>query len=242
MEIKNVTETVTEYLREQIICGQLKPGQKLNEQQLAETLRISRPPLRETFRKLEPERLVVNHPRKGTYVTELSIGDLRDVYQVREMIECYAIDLLKINKIGNFEKMEQAIAQCRNCSPVDANEVEGIKRCQKLFSMFHDALIAATENDRLLHSYKAISSSLNRYQFIFFFIPGTGSGDLSLKYHTEILDLIRSKDFTQAKKHMVEHIQYSYDYLKTAIMEIAEGEKGNPEAPKSREKVLGLTR
>ncbi len=81
------------------ITGELKPGQKLNECGLSEELGISRPPLRETFRILEKDQLVVAIPRKGTYVTELSIRDFEEVCQIREMVECYVVDLLKISNV-----------------------------------------------------------------------------------------------------------------------------------------------
>ena len=78
MEILSVTESALQFLRRRIIIGELKPGQKLNECSLSEELGISRPPLRETFRILEKDQLVVAIPRKGTYVTELSIRDFEE--------------------------------------------------------------------------------------------------------------------------------------------------------------------
>ncbi|MBW2123631.1 MAG: GntR family transcriptional regulator, partial [Deltaproteobacteria bacterium] len=69
MEIRGVTKSLVDYLRTQIITGNLPPGQKLNEIRLSSDLGVSRPPLREAFRILEHDRLVASIPRKGTYVT-----------------------------------------------------------------------------------------------------------------------------------------------------------------------------
>jgi len=102
MEIKSVTDSVTQYLRKQIITSELAAGQRLNETNLASHLSISRPPIREAFRILENEHLVVNIPRKATYVSDISIEDLQEVYQAREMLECYAIDLLKDKNISDL--------------------------------------------------------------------------------------------------------------------------------------------
>jgi len=81
MEIKTVTNTVTEYLRKQIITGELVADQRINETDLAARLKISRPPIREALRILENEHLVINIPRKGTNVTKISIEDLQDIYK-----------------------------------------------------------------------------------------------------------------------------------------------------------------
>jgi len=98
LEVQSLTKSVLEYIRNHIITGELVPGQRLNENDLAARLKVSRPPIREAFRVLESEHLVVSVPRKGAYVTELSADDLVEVYQTREMIECYAVELLKRKK------------------------------------------------------------------------------------------------------------------------------------------------
>jgi DNA-binding GntR family transcriptional regulator len=116
MEIKSVPKTVVEYLRDRILVGQLAPRQKLSENDLASKLDISRPPLREAFRILEYERLIFTIPRKGTYVSNISIEDLQDVYQAREMIECYAIDLLKAKNIKDLPQMELAVSSTSGLS------------------------------------------------------------------------------------------------------------------------------
>jgi DNA-binding GntR family transcriptional regulator len=105
MEILNVTGSVLQFLRDKIITGELKSGQKLNENALSSSLGVSRPPLREVFRMLEKDRMVINIPRKGTYVAELSLKDYEELSQVREMMECYAIDLLKASNIRNLPKV-----------------------------------------------------------------------------------------------------------------------------------------
>ena len=87
MEILSVTQSAFQYIKARILTGEFPPGEKLNESQLVELLGISRPPLREAFRLLENEHLVVNLPRRGTYVSDVSIDEFRELYQVREMIE-----------------------------------------------------------------------------------------------------------------------------------------------------------
>ena len=106
MEILGVTKSTVQYLREQIITGELAPGQKLSEMEISSNLGISRPPLREAFRILENENLVLSIPRKGCYVTQVSMEDCRHIYEAREMIECHAIELLKAQNVRDLKKPE----------------------------------------------------------------------------------------------------------------------------------------
>ena len=94
MEILGVSKSAVQHLRNLIISGQLAPGQRLNEVDLSSRLGISRPPLREAFRYLENENLVIRIPRRGCYVTEVSMEDCLQIFDARQMIECYAVDIL----------------------------------------------------------------------------------------------------------------------------------------------------
>ncbi|MCK4792862.1 MAG: GntR family transcriptional regulator [Desulfobacteraceae bacterium] len=218
MEVKTVKDKVTEYLRSKIITGELAPSQKVNEKTLASHLGVSRAPLREAFRSLENEYLVVNIPRKGSYVTELTIEDSNGVYQVREMIECSAVDLIKKQKIVNFQKIDLDLeASCELSIPF-RDDIEGRLRYHQALLDFHIALIELTGNQRLLKLYMAICPSLNRYQFIYLFIPGSGAGKRSVDDHRRFLDYLKRKNHDQAKKVLREHIRYSYEFLKKRLL------------------------
>jgi DNA-binding GntR family transcriptional regulator len=105
IEPLSVTDSIVDYLRSKIIMGELEPGQKLTESQLSSDLGISRPPIRESFRILEHERAIVSIPRKGVYVNKLTSQDCQEVYKVREMLECCAIDLLKEKNISDLPEI-----------------------------------------------------------------------------------------------------------------------------------------
>jgi DNA-binding GntR family transcriptional regulator len=111
--ITSVTETIVRHLRVHIIDQQLPPGHKLNEVELSSSLGVSRPPLREAFRILENEHLVVSFPRKGSYVTEMSINDCQEIFEAREMLECYAIELLQAKGIREIPQAAKTLALTR---------------------------------------------------------------------------------------------------------------------------------
>ena len=84
---KSLREIVFETIRSAIVHGELKPGERLMEVQLAEELGVSRTPVRESIRKLELEGLVKMVPRKGAYVTPMSVTDLVEMMEIRGALE-----------------------------------------------------------------------------------------------------------------------------------------------------------
>ena len=216
MEIKSITKSVVEYLRLQIITGELAAGQKLNETELASRLHISRPPLREAFRILQNEHLVVSIPRKATYVSHISIEDLEEVYQAREMLECYAIDLLKAKNIRQLPNVVGSVEAASDLSIPSQDNREEVFTYLKAFVDFHIKLIESAGNSWVTHFYNSISSHLARYQFIYLYIPG--SGRRSSEEHNQILDFIKISNYEKAKKFMREHINYTFEFLKNKIL------------------------
>ncbi len=215
MEIKTVTNTVTEYLRKLIIVGEFSAGQRINETDLAVSLKISRPPIRESLRILENETLVVNIPRKGTYVTDISSERLRDICQAREMLECYAIDILKAKKIKTLPDVIASLESASELPIPSQDNKDEVFDYLKAFVDFHIKLIEASGNSWVIHFYKSIASHLARYQFIYLYVPGTGSR--STEEHYKIMDLIKSGNYEKAKKIMKDHTNYIFEFLRNKI-------------------------
>jgi len=216
MEIKSVTDSVTQYLRKQIITSELAAGQRLNETNLASHLSISRPPIREAFRILENEHLVVNIPRKATYVSDISIEDLQEVYQAREMLECYAIDLLKDKNISDLPNVTASVESASDLSIPSQDNREEVFTYLKAFVDFHIKLVESAGNNWVAHFYNSISSHLARYQFIYLYIPG--SGGRSMEEHNRILGFIKTGNYEKAKESIREHINYTFEFLKNKIL------------------------
>ena len=217
MNILNVTGSALQFLREKIITGELKSGQKLNETSLSIKLGISRPPLREAFRILEKDHMVVNIPRKGTYVTELSVKNFEELSQIREMIECYAIDLLKASNIKNLPKVTLALNRALSL-PVPLNSVdpEQLLNRIKVILNFHNSLVESSGNSRLANIYNSVSFNLARYQFIYFYI--SGAAQHSLDDHKRIFESISSGNYDQAKEELRKHIHYTVELVKNRIL------------------------
>ena len=217
MEIRGVTKSLVDHLRVEIVTGQLLPGQRLNEVQLASRLGVSRPPLREAFRILEHDHLVASIPRKGTYVTHISPEDFEEVSRAREMIECYAVDLLEEMHVRDLPMVASALAKTSGLSiPANLDSVD-LLTYRDTFADFHVKLIASSGNAWLVHFYQAIASTLARYEYLHFSFPEAASR--SIDDHQRILELIRQGDYREAKEVLRAHIAYVYQYAKKAFME-----------------------
>ena len=221
MQILNVSASAVQFLREKIITGELKPGQKLNESSLSSELGISRPPIREAFRLLEKDHLAVNISRKGTYVTDISIKDFEEVFQTREMIECYAIDLLRAGNIRDLPKVNLALDRAIKIRmPINSMDPEQLLKCIKVFSEFHPSLVESCGNSLLADIYHSISFNLARYQFIYFYMDG-GTVQHSVEAHKTTFELIKKGNYDQAKKELREHLNHVVELVKDRILQAA---------------------
>jgi DNA-binding GntR family transcriptional regulator len=204
MDILSVTESMVRLLRLEIITGQILPGSKLNEIELSTRYGVSRPPLREAFRRLENEKLVITIPRKGAYVSKLSIEDCKHVYYVRYVLECAAIDTFSEDKDYDFNAIRQAISKEKDTLIPGSDDAEGLMNYYIDISKFHWLLVATSRNRWLQHCYQTIGATLTRYQIIYYTIPGTRRP--AIQDHGDILDLIESERYQEAKTLLVSHI------------------------------------
>ena len=215
MEIKSVTESIVHYLRDHIISGDFAPGRKLTEMELSAQMGVSRPPLREALRIMENDNLVIRIPRKGTYVTELSIEDLKQVYRAREMIESYVMDILKQGDRRDLPEVSKALDRATSLSPPAEEDTAEMLQYLDAFTDFHVKLVEAAGNQWVLRFYDSITLSLARYQFMCLHIPGLTSR--SYEMHGEILDLIGDGLFDRAKEVLISHVHMTTRFIEERL-------------------------
>jgi DNA-binding GntR family transcriptional regulator len=215
MEILGVSKTAVQHLRNLIISGQLAPGQRLNEVDLSSRLGISRPPLREAYRYLENENLVIRIPRRGCYVTDVSMEDCLQIFEAREMIECYAVDILKENNIRDLPDVESELKVSSSFALSVSGTNEPISITQNPFPSFHTKLIERTGNHWIIRFHKSISSSLARYQFMCTDEPRLAVE--AQQQHEQILDLVENGNYDQAKELLRSHINFFYDVIEKVM-------------------------
>lgn len=211
MEFTGVKDGMVEYLRVHIINGTFSPGQKLNEIELGNRFNISRAPLREAFRLLENERLVMSVPRKGCYVRELSLEDCKEVFQVREMIECFAVDILRSKGITELPEVIAAIEKMAKLPiPKSTDPFEKYQYLKTILS-FHVKLVESASNSWLNYCFDSIFSCLARYRSTY--EPSTGLSMHSTKDHERIVKLINEQRYDEAKDLLRTHNQWAFSLL-----------------------------
>ena len=194
---KTVVETVTDFLRKSIISGKLKPGEKINSKEIIDELGISVIPFREAVRTLENEGMIVSHPGRGSWVADVSHRDLEETFEMREMMEIFAIDLIqKKEKDGYDIKTDlKAMAQDEN------TEKMGGGFCYN----FHTELIRLADNEKLSYLYNTLSNSICRYQSL----SSAIRDELSVmdELHLPILKPLIKGDYKKAKKEIRSHLK-----------------------------------
>jgi DNA-binding GntR family transcriptional regulator len=145
--LENLTlwERVHGHLKQEILANRLPPGTVLNEAGLAESLGVSRGPIREAIGRLAAEGLVVVRPRRGALVASLSKAEFLETYQVREALELLAIQLAAPRLTEEHRRLlESLVAQMEECAA--RNDVDGFFEAN---AAFHGAIVEASGNARL---------------------------------------------------------------------------------------------
>ena len=142
---KPLRELVCENIRQAIIDGTFSPGERLMEIQLADEMGVSRTPVREAIRKLELEGFVVMIPRRGTYVADISIKDITEIYEIRISLDILAAGLAA-ERITD-EELEQLNGYLIEIGQHIANN--DMDKIVEVDTAFHDMLYTASRNERL---------------------------------------------------------------------------------------------
>lgn len=210
---KPLRELVFEALREAIIQGRLHPGERLMEIQLAEELGVSRTPVREAIRKLELEGLVLMIPRKGAYVSEISMKDIADVFEIRRALEGLAARLAAERATEQeIERLERALVKIAEIA-----QAEDLDGAVALDTDFHEELMAASHNPRLSQLVSNLREQIQRFRLTSLSHPGRVK--LAVEEHRKIVDAIASHDADLAQNLAYEHIENAENSLMEVIRE-----------------------
>ena len=187
-------------LREAILQGKLEPGERLMEIALANQLGVSRTPIREAIRKLEIEGLVINAPRRGAVVAEITLKDLRDVLEVRRNLENLAV------KLACEKANEQDIRELKELhrSFISTLKNEDLTEVAQADVKFHDKIYEITDNKRLIQILSNLREQMYRYRFEY--IKDELHRRVLVDEHAMIIEGIENKDVDKAKKYMEIHI------------------------------------
>ena len=210
IQYQGLTQAIVDEITMMIISGAIPGSTRLNEEEISSRLNSSRPPLREALQILEQQRLVSSIPRRGKYVSELTKENLKKILQCREMIECYAIDILEGEGVKFLPELKKTIERAKEAPFPTDNASERIKYLT-ILNEFHVLLVKNTNNDLLTHFYSIISSNIKRYIYIYMF-----NNERPVVYftdHEKIYNYIENKDYEKARQALKVHIRESYERM-----------------------------
>jgi len=193
-------EVVYETLREAIRSGVLAPGERLMEIQVAEELGVSRTPVREAIRRLEAEGLVVMIPRRGTYVSDMSLRDISDVFEIREALEVLAVSLAAARITDDeLEELERMMVELDEV--IGKNDIEGLVEVD---IRFHMKIYEASRNVRLISILSNLREQTTRFRMTSMSTPGRMQN--TMEEHRAIVEALGDRDPEEAGRVTHEHL------------------------------------
>ena len=171
------------------------------EIQLAEELGVSRTPVREAIRKLELERFVVMLPRRGTYVANLSLKDINEVFEIRAALDGLAAGLAaeRITE-EELEQMERLLVEIADCIEQHNNQ-----KIVEADEAFHDILYRASRNERLVGIICNLREQFTRFRSVSINYPGRLQN--TLEEHRQLVEAIAQRNPEAAQQKAREHIE-----------------------------------
>jgi DNA-binding GntR family transcriptional regulator len=210
-------------LREMVLSGDLRPGDRLIENRLTDELGVSRPPLREAMRVLEQEGLIVQTPRKGAVVAPVTPHDIYEIVSLREEIEQIAVRLgVPVRSQERLDRLRQAYADLEA-----AAEEPGAARVVETSFAFHLAIVGLAGHRRLEDVYRSLSlqmrmcMAMNRRAR-----AGIETAREDAARHRPLMDLVEAGDVEGMAHTLAHHGQ------RTFLLSIDDDAEGH--SPESR--------
>lgn len=206
-------EIVYEELKREILVGEIAPGTRMMEIELADEMGVSRTPVREAIRKLEKEGLVTIEPRKGAYASDVSIKDMVDVLEVREDLEAM-VAAMAAQKVNKDEKQALIEATMEYKEAVESERTEDIIRCDE---KFHQLIVNCSGNKTLVQLFSQVQELALRFRYLYY--DDFSRYERMPMEHREIEEAILSGDYEKARVAAGEHVKKLKQFV------IDEGEK-----------------
>lgn len=210
MKVESIADLAKRHIEMWIIKGEYKPGQKLKEEEISDRLDISRPPIREAFKVLEAEGLVIRKPRRGVFVSEMTAKDVWEAYTLKaalyEMATDLAMDTMTDDQI---KRLESIVKKMKNCV---RNQTVDLLGYQERHQEFHDVIVQISGNDRLRKMASSIHNQVCRFSYKS--LQNQSHLHSSVGYHHQIVKAIREKNKALACRLMKEHVLKAIDVFR----------------------------
>ncbi len=219
---QTLREKIVESMREAIIKGTLKAGERLAESDIAERFGISRTPVREAFRQLESEGFLIVAPRRGAVVSAITEKDVMEFYAIKGILEGYAARVatpkLRARDIKTMEDLNNQLEEYANKNDASA--------CFRLHNQFHEVFVRACGNEKL---YELVQNLVRQFQRYRLSLSITGKLHESIAQHRAIVKAFASRDADLVERLVKENAVYGGETLIREVLDSQE-ESSPPEA------------
>ncbi len=203
---RSLTALVVDQIRDLIVSGRLRLGEQLSENALAERLGVSRTPVREAFLRLETERLVEVRPQRGTFVFRCDLHDVRDICELRAILEAGALRLaIQRDRPWLLAALEGNLARA------DTAELSDAADYQPFDHEFHEIIVGASGNRQLIEAYGRIAGRIRALRYrLMRTLTQVASSQAA---HREIVESVRANAADDAEVALRHHVYTSHRAL-----------------------------
>lgn len=200
-DIKPIRDIIFEHLRQEFLSGNVKPGDRLIERDIAAKLNVSRTPVREALRKLESEGFVEYLPRKGMIVRGFNLSEIKEIYDIRKELECLAVrNAIQHMTEQDIQTMQGILRQLEGQDYRDQVEDMSAR-----LNNFDECILNMAQMPLVKSFIGILRDSLTRYKKIN--LSHAPRRKTAIEEHKAILRAMMAKDVALAEKLTVEHIE-----------------------------------
>lgn len=211
---RGLSNWVVTTLRKKILDGEYSPGEKLDQDSIADELNVSRTPIREALKTLASEGFVEILPYHGAYIPSFSKQDIQDVYEVRRIIESEVIlQAVPLIPEEGMKRLEGILRQEEE-SLLDGNE----QNYHKADLEFHDLISGYCKNQLLIEILENLNNRILRIRGFALHQSGPHL-KMSHEEHKEIYQVMQARDAEKASTLMSDHLKKSAERIKAFIVE-----------------------
>lgn len=211
---RTLSDHVAQRLREAILSGQLRPGQRVVEHEIATAMQMSRGPVRDALKLLEHERLVVRYPYRGTFVAWLTRRDAEEIYSLRGALEglavSYAIRSATDEQIDELDKIVDVMAAEKDQAYTEFSATD-------VDLAYHDMLFRISNHTRAYVAWRAVRVQVRLLILSHRTLQPTDFRDLAVDYHRRLTTAIRQRNDDQAQSLLKEHLASSFNSVASSF-------------------------
>ena len=202
----NATDTIYATLRREIMSGRHAPGDQLKEERIAETMAVSRTPVRAALQRLVGDGLLRSETNRGVFVAAWTRWDIEDVFDLRLVLEPHAAGLAALR--ATPDEVTALLASTDRMDDAAAHFRDNLQDIQQANQAFHEQLVVSAGSPRL-HGFLANLVAMPMIAGSFYFYTAEEVQN-SIRHHREIIAAIKAKDRSFAAQIMAVHLHVTH--------------------------------